>query len=126
MKKEVFREISRKCVEALNEYFDTCDDEIEDRHDLNDKIMEVGAGYGISLFDSTWLLKMPAASTRMNPDLIFAISLPFTSTGAANDDSGYMLIKVFKKGKTVARIEIDEDGVEISGLDEVVAEISKI
>ena len=125
MEKEVFREISRKCVEKLNEYFDTCNDEIEDRVDLNDKIMEIGAGYGISLFDSTWLLKMPA-STRMNPDLIFAISLPFTSTGAANDDSGYMLIKVFKKGKTVARIEIDEDGVDISGLDEVVEEISKI
>lgn len=125
MVKETFKEISMKCVEKLNEYFDTCCDELGDRYDLNDKIMEVGAGYGISLFDLTWLLEMPA-SMRITPDPLFAISLPLTSTGAANDDSGYIFIKVFKKGKTVARIEIDEDGVDISGLDDVVAEISKI
>lgn len=125
MEKKIFEEIAKKCIEKLHEYFDTCCDELGDRYDLNDKIMEVGAEYGITLFDLTWLLEMPA-SMRINPDLIFAVSLPFTSTGAANDDSGYMLIKVFKKGKTVARIEIDEDGVDISGLDDVVEEISKL
>ena len=35
MEKEVFKEISRKCVEALNEYFETCNDEIEDRENRN-------------------------------------------------------------------------------------------
>jgi len=125
MEKKTFKEISRKCVEALNEYFDTCCDELGDRNDLNDKIMDVGAEYGITLFDLTWLLGMPA-SMKINLGLTFAISLPLTSTGAANDDSGYIFIKVFKNGKTVARIEIDEDGVDISGLDDVVAEISKI
>ena len=125
MEKKVFEEISKKCVEKLNEYFDTCCDELGDRNDLNDKIMDVGAEYGITLFDLTWLLGMPA-SMKINPGLLFAISLPLTSTGAANDDSGYIFIKVFKNGKTVARIEIDGDGVDISGLDDIIEEISKI
>ena len=127
MEKEVFKEISRKCVEALNEYFDTCCDEIGDRHDLNDKIMKIGAEYGITLFDLTWLLEMPR-SMRASPNLSFAISLPLTSTGAANDDSGYILIKVYSRnGNYVARIEIDEDGVNIStDLEEIVKEISKL
>ena len=126
MKKEVFKEISRKCVEALNEYFDTCFDEIKDRDDLNDKIMKVGAEYGITLFDLTWLLNMPA-SIRTSPKLSFAISLPLTSTGAANYNFGYMLIKVYNRsGNYVARIEIDEDGIDISGLNDVITEITKL
>lgn len=125
MEKKVFEEISKKCIEKLNEYFDTCCDELGDRYDLNDKIMEVGASYGITLFDLIWLLGMPA-SMKINPGLEFAISLPLTSTGAANNDDNYILIKVFKKGAPVARIEIDEDGVNISGLDSAVEEIVKI
>ena len=127
MKKETFREISRKCVEALNEYFDICCDEIGDRGDLNDKIMKVGEEYGITLFDLTWLLGMPR-SIRTSHNLSFAISLPLTSTGATYFNFGYMLIKAYNKsGDYVARIVIDEeDGVDIEGLDGIVKEISKI
>lgn len=125
MEKKCFVQIAKKCIEKLHEYFDTCCDELGDRCDLNDKVMEVGAGYGISLFDLTWFLDMPA-SWKTTPDLTFAISLPFTSTSAANNDDSYIFIKVFKSGKTVARIEIDEDGVEISGSDDVIEEIAKI
>lgn len=126
MEKETFREISKKCVEALNEYFDICFDEIKDRHDLNDKIMKIGEDFGITLFDLTWLLNMPA-SIRTSPKLTFAISLPLTSTGAANYNFGYMLIKVYNRsGNYVARIEIDEDGVDISGPDTVIEEIQKL
>ena len=126
MEKETFREISKKCVEALNDYFDICFDEIKDRHDLNDKIMKVGEEFGITLFDLTWLLNMPA-SIRTSPKLTFAISLPLTSTGAANYNFGYMLIKVYNRsGNYVARIEIDEDGVDISGPDAVIDEIQKL
>ena len=129
MKKEAFREISRKCVEALNEYFDTCNDEIENRYDLNENIMKIGAKYGITLFDLTWLLGMPVSSRTSYPGLTFAIYLPLTSTGAANYDFDYMLIKVFKSGKTAtaARIDIDEDGIDIySDIDGIVEEIAKI
>ena len=129
MEKETFREISRKCVEALNEYFDTSCDEIGDRVDLNDKIMKVGEEYGIKLFDLTWLLGMPRSiRTNHNHNLSFAISLPLTSTGAAYFNFGYMLIKAYNKsGDYVARIVIDEeDGVDIEGLDNIVKEISKI
>lgn len=131
MEKETFREISRKCVEKLNEYFDTCDDEIGDRYDLNDKIMEVGAEYGITLFDSIWLFSMPASTRTAYPGLFFVISLPLTSTDAANDNSSYILIKAYIRNEYVVRIEIGEDGVDIYSdnhrdIDRVVEEISKI
>ena len=126
MEKETFREISRKCVEALNEYFDICCDEIGDRVDLNDKIMKVGEEYGIKLFDLTWLLGMPR-SIRTSPNLSFAISLPLTSTGAANYNFGYMLIKTYNRsGDYAARITIDEDDVDIEGLGSTVKEIERL
>ena len=107
MKKEIFKEISRKCVEALNEYFDTCENEIEDRDNLNDEIMKIGAYYGISLFDMVWINNHSEAK-KNSPELIFDISLSLTSTEAAYDDSNEIHISIWKNGKRVGTLTIDE------------------
>lgn len=107
---EIFREISRKCVEALNEYFDTCNDEIEDRDNLNDTIMKIGAYYGISLFDRIWFNSHSEAK-KNSPELIFAIALPLSSTEAAYDDSNGINIAILKNAKFIGGFVIYEDGV---------------
>jgi len=107
---EIFREISRKCVEALNEYFDTCDDEIDDRDNLNDAIMKIGAYYGISLFDRRWFNNHSEAK-KNSPELIFAIALPLSSTEAAYDDSNWIDIAILKNDKFIGGLVIYEEGV---------------
>ena len=130
MENKVFKEISDKCVEKLNEYFNTCDDEITDRENLNDKIIDVGAEYGITLYDSKWMF-----DTKINiesqPGLTFVIMLPPTSNGAKKYDYNHILnfslIDVYKKGELVAIINIDKNGVDITYIDnDVIEEIEEI
>lgn len=108
----IFRKISRLCVEALNKYFDDCENEIEDRDNLNDTIMKIGAFYGISLFDKIWFNSHNEEAKKNSPELIFVIPLPITSTQAAYDDSNEINITVWKNGVPVGEITIDE--VEVS------------
>ena len=109
-KLSIFREISQKCVEALNEYFDTCCNEIEDRDNLNDTIMKIGAEYNISLFDRIWFNRHNEAK-KNSVELIFAVALPITSTEAAYNDSNWIDVAILRNNKFIGGLVISEEGV---------------
>ena len=105
-KLSIFREISQKCVEALNEYFDTCCNEIEDRDNLNDTIMKIGAEYSISLFDRIWFNRHNEAK-KNSVELIFAVAL----TEAAYNDSNGIDVAILRNNKFIGGLVISEEGV---------------
>ena len=94
---EIFREISRKCVEAYRRF----ESNGHDRDNLNDAIMKIGAYYGISLFDRIWFNNHSEA--KNSPELIFATALHLSSNE--------LDIVILRNTKFIGGFVIDEEGV---------------